>query len=52
MSSAQELLTDSDAYAKMARGISPYGDGLASERIARTIEERFVNRPPEKYKSR
>jgi UDP-N-acetylglucosamine 2-epimerase (non-hydrolysing) len=31
---ARELLTDEAAYAKMAAGGSPYGDGYAAERIA------------------
>jgi UDP-N-acetylglucosamine 2-epimerase len=30
----RELLTDEAAYAKMAAGGSPYGDGYAAERIA------------------
>ncbi|GIV08390.1 MAG: UDP-N-acetyl glucosamine 2-epimerase [Fimbriimonadales bacterium] len=30
---ATRLLTDSDAYAQMARAINPYGDGRAAERI-------------------
>jgi UDP-N-acetylglucosamine 2-epimerase (non-hydrolysing) len=30
------LLTDSDAYAAMARAHNPYGDGRAAERIVRT----------------
>lgn len=38
---AQRLLDDSDAYREMARGISPYGDGLASERIAKVLREHF-----------
>ena len=31
---ARELLTDADAYAKMAAGGSPYGDGYAAARIS------------------
>jgi len=30
---ASLLLTDGQAYARMARGVSPYGDGQASQRI-------------------
>lgn len=30
---AKKLLTDENAYAKMARAVNPYGDGHASERI-------------------
>lgn len=33
LSEAQRLLDDPAAYAAMARGVSPYGDGRASERI-------------------
>lgn len=33
------LLNDSDAYASMARAHNPYGDGLASMRIARACVE-------------
>ncbi|MBL0174524.1 MAG: UDP-N-acetylglucosamine 2-epimerase (non-hydrolyzing) [Ignavibacteria bacterium] len=32
-----ELLDDADAYAAMARGANPYGDGRASERIAEIL---------------
>ena len=38
------LLDDEDAYRKMARGSSPYGDGKASERIARCIDALFQSR--------
>lgn len=31
---ASRLLSDPDAYAAMARAVSPYGDGLAAKRIA------------------
>ena len=37
MEDATELLTDSSAYAKMARAVNPYGDGHACERIADAI---------------
>ena len=30
----RQLLTDQKAYAKMATGGSPYGDGYAAERIS------------------
>jgi UDP-N-acetylglucosamine 2-epimerase (non-hydrolysing) len=33
----QALLTDDNAYAAMARGCSPYGDGLASKRIVEQV---------------
>lgn len=38
---AQRLLDDPQAYRAMARGISPYGDGLASGRIIKTLREHF-----------
>jgi len=34
VSAVRELLTDKAAYAKMAAGGSPYGDGHAAERIS------------------
>lgn len=34
---AKRLLVDSDYYASMAKGVSPYGDGLASDRIAQIL---------------
>ncbi len=34
-----ELLNDSKAYNRMARAANPYGDGLASKRIADILEE-------------
>src|SRR5262249_35660345 len=33
VSEASRLLTDANAYCSMAKGVSPYGDGRASERI-------------------
>lgn len=40
---AQRLLDDAAAYKEMARGISPYGDGHAAERIVRTLREHFAS---------
>ncbi len=37
--SIHELLTDPDEYHRMERANNPYGDGLASERIADIIEK-------------
>ena len=34
---ADELLDSTDAYAKMAKAVNPYGDGHASERIVKAI---------------
>ncbi len=37
----EQLLTDKDAYNKMAKAVNPYGDGHASERIVKAIIEKF-----------
>lgn len=39
---AQRLLDDPQAYQAMARGISPYGDGHAAERIVKTLRAHFT----------
>jgi UDP-N-acetylglucosamine 2-epimerase (non-hydrolysing) len=36
-----ELLTSRDAYERMANAVNPYGDGQASGRIIKALEERF-----------
>lgn len=36
---SRRLLTDQKEYRKMSRAVNPYGDGHASERIARIIVE-------------
>jgi UDP-N-acetylglucosamine 2-epimerase (non-hydrolysing) len=36
---AQRLLDDRSAYEAMARGVSPYGDGGASQRIVKVLQE-------------
>lgn len=33
-----QLLTDKKMYAEMSRGVSPYGDGNAAERIVNALE--------------
>lgn len=38
----QRLLDDAGAYAAMARGVSPYGDGHAAKRIVGTLREHFA----------
>ncbi len=38
---AAELLLDSDAYARMARAVNPYGDGRAAKRIAGFLAHHF-----------
>jgi UDP-N-acetylglucosamine 2-epimerase (non-hydrolysing) len=41
---AAELLSNSEAYQKMANAINPFGDGRASERILKIVESYFGNR--------
>ena len=41
VSMADELLSDPEAYAHMAKAVNPYGDGNACERIAQAIEWHF-----------
>ncbi len=41
VSEANELLRNSEAYSKMSRSINPYGDGIASRRIADAILKYF-----------
>ena len=38
---AKELLTNEEEYARMSKASNPYGDGLASNRIADAISEYF-----------
>jgi UDP-N-acetylglucosamine 2-epimerase (non-hydrolysing) len=38
---AQRLLDDETAYSRMARGVSPYGDGEASGRIVQVLRDHF-----------
>jgi UDP-N-acetylglucosamine 2-epimerase (non-hydrolysing) len=39
---AQRLLDDETAYKSMARGVSPYGDGKAAQRIVEFLKSHFV----------
>ena len=39
---AQRLLDDPSAHAAMARGVSPYGDGHAAERIVEFLKKRLA----------
>ena len=39
-----KLLTDKEAYDKMAKAVNPYGDGFASSRIVKAIIERFSDK--------
>lgn len=38
VSETQRLLDDADAYREMAKGVSPYGDGHAAERIVSVLD--------------
>ncbi len=42
--SAVTLLTDQEAYNKMAKAVNPYGDGHASERIVKAVVEWLANK--------
>lgn len=41
MQATQHLLDDTTIYQAMAKGISPYGDGHAAERIVNVLKEHF-----------
>lgn len=43
VSEVQRLLDDPFAYKDMARGVSPYGDGKASQRISAVLNSHFFN---------
>ena len=40
----RQLLTDEGEYQRMSQAVNPYGDGLASARIADAIAAWFQNR--------
>lgn len=42
ISAVEQLLTDSDSYRSMARGVSPYGDGQAAARIVDILQRKFL----------
>ncbi len=52
VSEANELLKNPDAYCKMSKSINPYGDGVASRRIADAILKYFdlTTREVEEFK--
>ncbi|WP_051144869.1 non-hydrolyzing UDP-N-acetylglucosamine 2-epimerase [Clostridium diolis] len=52
VSEANELLRNPDAYCKMSKSINPYGDGIASRRIADAILKYFglTTREVEEFK--
>lgn len=39
----QALIDDPIAYKKMAKGVSPYGDGMASSRILKVLKKYFLD---------
>ncbi|NEP42547.1 MAG: UDP-N-acetylglucosamine 2-epimerase (non-hydrolyzing) [Okeania sp. SIO2H7] len=43
VAAATELLSNSEAYQKMANAINPFGDGRASERILKIVKNFFGN---------
>jgi UDP-N-acetylglucosamine 2-epimerase (non-hydrolysing) len=45
LTEAQRLLDDPAAYGAMARGVSPYGDGRAAERIVALLAEHYLPAP-------
>lgn len=47
ISEVQRLLDDDQAYREMAKGVSPYGDGLASSRIEKILADHFSARSPQ-----
>lgn len=42
VNAAQELLDDDSAYSRMAKGVSPYGDGKSAARIVKVLREHFA----------
>jgi UDP-N-acetylglucosamine 2-epimerase (non-hydrolysing) len=44
VASAEQLLNDAQLYRAMAKGVSPYGDGKAAQRITQTLEDFFAQR--------
>ena len=44
VSSVQTLLSNRNAYKNMAKGVSPYGDGHAAERIVSAIRNFFISK--------
>jgi UDP-N-acetylglucosamine 2-epimerase (non-hydrolysing) len=44
LEAARELLTDPQAYARMAQAKNPFGDGTAAQQICRLIESQFTSR--------
>lgn len=54
MQALRQLLNDRQTYDGMAKGVNPYGDGRAGERIAQAIEHHFGLRreAPERFEPR
>jgi len=53
-SEVKTLLSNRDKYVKMSKSINPYGDGKASERIAKKILYNFnlIDQSPDEFKAR
>jgi len=47
------LLSDENAYARMARSVNPYGDGKASQRIVHGLRHFFglCEEPPQEFRA-
>jgi UDP-N-acetylglucosamine 2-epimerase (non-hydrolysing) len=44
VASAEQLLNDAQLYRAMAKGVSPYGDGKAAQRITQALDDFFDQR--------
>ena len=51
LNALRQLLKDRATYEAMTKGVNPYGDGRAGERIAQVVEYRLGLRagPPEQF---
>ncbi|MCP5419531.1 MAG: UDP-N-acetylglucosamine 2-epimerase (non-hydrolyzing) [Gammaproteobacteria bacterium] len=45
ITATERLLNDEKSYREMARGVTPYGDGHAAERIIKAMQKFFTGRP-------
>ncbi|CDZ78313.1 UDP-N-acetylglucosamine 2-epimerase [Legionella massiliensis] len=52
VSAVTHLLTDKNLYTSMSRGVSPYGDGHAAERIVASLEYNLINKNEKKLKAK
>lgn len=51
ISAVTHLLTNKNLYTSMSRGVSPYGDGHAAERIVASLEYNLTNNKKKKHKA-